>query len=95
MFHGDLQDRTAILGEMKMDIMTWTFTAVCLAGTVLNVKKKIGCFYLWTAGNIAWLAFDIWQGLYSRASLDAVQMAFAIWGIFEWSNKKQGDKDNG
>ena len=40
-------------------------------------------------------AFDIWQGLYSRASLDAVQLAFAIWGILEWGNKKQGDKDNG
>lgn len=73
--------------SIQVALMTWAFTIVCLTGTVLNVKKNIACFYLWSAGNIAWLAFDIWQGLYSRASLDAVQLAFAIWGIFEWRKR--------
>lgn len=66
---------------------TWTVTAICLAGTVLNVKKNIACFYLWTAGNIAWLAFDTYSGLYSRAVLDTVQLVFAVWGIFAWKRK--------
>lgn len=68
-------------------IFTWTVTAVCLIGTVLNVKKKILCFYLWGIGNIAWLTFDLWSGLFSRAVLDAVQFAFAVWGIVEWRKK--------
>ncbi len=66
---------------------TWAITVISLTGTILNVKKNILCFYLWSIGNIAWLTFDIWQGLYSRAVLDFVQLAFAIWGIVAWREK--------
>ncbi len=68
-------------------IFTWAVTAVCLLGTILNIKKNILCFYLWAVGNTAWLIFDLIGGLYSRAVLDAVQLAFAIWGIAAWSEK--------
>ena len=68
-------------------LFTWTTTALCLLGTVLNVKKRTECFYLWTVGNIAWMAFDIRSGLYSRAMLDLVQLALAIWGIIEWRKR--------
>jgi len=66
---------------------TWAITVISLTGTVLNVRKNILCFYLWGAGNIAWLVFDLWSGLFSRAVLDAVQLAFAVWGIIEWRKK--------
>jgi len=67
-----------------MAAFTWDFTAISLAGTVLNVRKNILCFYLWSVGNLAWLGFDVASGLYSRAVLDIVHLAFAIWGIFAW-----------
>ena len=51
---------------------TWAITVLSLTGTALNVRKNIWCFYLWAVGNIAWLGFDLWSGLYSRAVLDAV-----------------------
>ncbi len=70
-----------------MAAFTWVFTAISLAGTALNVRKNILCFYLWAIGNIAWLVFDIVSGLYSRAVLDIVHLAFAIWGIFAWREK--------
>jgi len=66
---------------------TWAVTAICLFGTILNVRKNILCFYFWIAGNLAWLGFDIWSGLYSRAVLDSVQLALAVWGVWEWSRK--------
>ncbi len=66
---------------------TWLITVVSLTGTALNVRKNILCFYLWSGGNIAWLTFDLWSGLYSRALLDFVQLCFAIWGIVEWRKK--------
>ena len=68
-------------------MITWPFTAVSLAGTVLNVRKNILCFYLWSVGNIAWLAYDVASGLFSRAVLDTVHLAFAIWGIYAWKEK--------
>ena len=67
---------------------TWAVTAVCLLGTVLNVKKRTECFYLWAAGNVAWMAYDLRCGLYSRAVLDLVQLALAVWGIVEWKKQR-------
>ena len=40
-----------------------------------------------TLGNIAWLAIDLDNRLYSRASLDLVQLALAVWGMYEWRRK--------
>lgn len=66
-------------------IYTWVATLVALVGTVLNCKKIKACFYLWTATNIMWLAYDLYLGTVSRAVLDAVQLALAIYGIYEWT----------
>ena len=71
-----------------MAAFTWVFMAISLAGTALNVRKNVLCFYLWSVGNLAWLGFDVASGLYSRAVLDIVHLAFAIWGIFAWRNDK-------
>ena len=69
--------------------MTWIMSAVCLIGTVLNVKKMKVCFCLWAVGNLGWLAYDVWSGLYSRATLDTVQLALAVWGIVEWNKEDE------
>lgn len=73
-------------------LFTWITTAISLLGTVLNVKKLKACFYLWTVGNVLWLLWDISQALYSRAVLDVVQLAFAVWGIYEWGKPDAGEK---
>lgn len=72
-----------------MGIISWITTAICLTGTVLNVKKINFCFWLWLAGNILWLVIDIINGLWSRAILDIVQGVLALWGIIEW--RKEND----
>ena len=66
-------------------VFTWLVTVVCLAGTILNVKRCPWCFVLWIIGNVAWAAFDLFSGLYSRMVLDIVQLGLAVWGLVEWS----------
>ena len=66
---------------------TWAITVLSLTGTALNVRKNIWCFYLWSVANVAWLGFDVRSGLYSRAVLDLVHLAFAIWGAVAWRRK--------
>lgn len=68
--------------------VTWILTAVSLTGSFLNVKKKVACFYLWAIGEILWLTLDILNSTYGRAFLDLTQLAFALWGIKEWSEEK-------
>ena len=65
----------------------WVLTALSLAGTALNVKKRIACFYLWTVVNIAWVFVDFRQELYARSVLDGVHLAFALWGIWDWTKR--------
>jgi nicotinamide riboside transporter PnuC len=65
-------------------IAGWLTTAACLTGTILNVRKVRWCFHLWAAGNIAWLAIDLHNRLFSRAVLDFVQLVLAVWGAKEW-----------
>lgn len=72
---------------MLATLFTWATTILSLTGTVLNVKKIRACFYIWVVANLLWLAWDISQGLWSRALLDVVQTAFAVWGIIEWRDK--------
>ena len=71
-----------------MGIISWITTAMCLAGTVLNIKKINLCFWCWLAGNILWLIIDISNGLWSRAILDITQGLLALWGIIEWKKEK-------
>lgn len=71
-----------------MVIISWITTALALIGTVLNVKKYNLCFWFWLISNTLWLIFDIYSGLLSRAILDAVQWALALWGIIEWKKEK-------
>ena len=71
-----------------MQTISWITTAICLLGTILNVKKLNICFYLWLIGNILWLCIDIYNGLWSRAILDIVQGVLAVWGIIEWRKNK-------
>lgn len=70
-----------------MQTISWISTAVCLLGSILNVKKISFCFYLWLIGNILWLYIDICNGLWSRAMLDIVQGILTAWGIIEWRKR--------
>lgn len=73
------------MSEGMFQLTLWTITVLSLVGTALNVKKRISCFYLWTIVNIAWVFVDIHQGLWARSVLDGVHLAFAIWGIWDWT----------
>ena len=73
---------------MNFDI-TWVLAGVSIAGTILNIKKKFVCFYIWVVANIFWLVFDIRNGIYGRAFLDVVHLGFAFWGIYEWQFKNK------
>jgi Nicotinamide mononucleotide transporter. len=72
----------------------WIVTAVCLIGTVMNVKRLRACFLFWAVGNILWLAVDIKAGTYSRAMLDTVQLGFSLWGLYEWREQHGTKGDN-
>lgn len=65
----------------------WLLTVLSLVGTALNVKKRIACFYLWTVVNLAWVFVDFHQEMWARSVLDGVHLAFAVWGVWDWTRR--------
>ena len=82
-----------------MSLYCWIATAICIAGTAINVKRINWCFVLWAAGETMWICYDLAVRNHSRAILDAVGLALAVWGA--WENlikpkinmKKENDDD--
>ena len=68
--------------------ITWVLTFISLAGSFLNAKKKVACFYLWAIGEICWLILDLYSQTYGRATLDFVSCLMAVYGIYEWNKPK-------
>ena len=64
--------------------MSWVFTIIALAGTVLNVNKLRLCFILWAIANIGFGVLDFQRGDYGRLLLDIVQLLLAVWGYIYW-----------
>ena len=73
---------------VSAELFGWLVTILCLAGTILNVKKSIWCFRLWLVGNLAWFAVDVANGCHSRAFLDAVHFILAAWDLAEWGKRR-------
>lgn len=72
----------------------WVVTAICLAGTILNIKKHSLCFVLWAIGNILWLIYDIYTAQTGRALLDIVQLGTCIWGLLAWRRERHNGQQN-
>lgn len=68
-------------------MLWWAVTAVCFAGTLLNIKKRRVCFILWGVGNVIWFVLDMHTGLYSRAALDTMQLATCVFGYKTWTKE--------
>lgn len=64
--------------------LMWIVTGASIVGTILNLKKKKICFWIWLFTNSLWCAYDVWITAYAQAGLQAVYVGLAIWGIIEW-----------
>lgn len=69
---------------MNFALLKWLTVLLSLYGTVLNVRKDRRCFYVWTATNAAWVAIDVWHGVYEQASLHLVYTGLSVYGIVSW-----------
>lgn len=72
-----------------MGIFMWVLTVVSLAAVILNIKKKIMCFYLFAVANLAWAIIDYREGLVAQSVLFAVYFVLSIYGLYEWRKHKE------
>jgi nicotinamide riboside transporter PnuC len=77
------------------NIFTAILTILALTGVVLNIKKKILCFYIWLITNISWATVDLYKGIPMQSLLFIIYAALAVYGICEWrKDEKKKEKTN-
>jgi nicotinamide riboside transporter PnuC len=67
--------------------MLWIVTALSLVGVVLNIYKKVACYWIWLATNVTWAIVNFSRGTPELGTLMSVYAALAVWGIIQWSRK--------
>ena len=73
---------------MWNEVFGWSVAIASLVGTLLNLKKRQSCFYIWACTNVAWIIVDIQAKVWSQAVLFSISFFFAIYGIYEWRKAK-------
>jgi len=68
--------------------VTWSLTALSIAGAVLNIKKRRSGFAVYTVANIGWVAVDLYHQIYAQAALFLVFTALSTWGWIEWGKRR-------
>lgn len=69
---------------MLFTILTSILTLLALIGVVLNIKKKVLCFYIWLFTNASWAVVDFYKGIPMQGLLFTVYTFLAVYGIYEW-----------
>jgi hypothetical protein len=63
----------------------WLVSLAALAGVVLNIRKHVACFYIWSMTNAAWAFADWTHGLHAQAVLMSIYFFLSLWGIVKWA----------
>jgi len=69
-------------------IFTTVLTLLALIGVVLNIKKKISCFYIWFFTNASWACVDFSKGIPAQGVLFTIYTLLAVYGVYEWRKDK-------
>ena len=70
-----------------MQVVFWLTAALAIAGVVLNIRKHVACFYVWSVTNATWAVIDWSHGIHAQAALMSVYFLLSVWGIWKWSRK--------
>jgi nicotinamide riboside transporter PnuC len=73
---------------MVFNVYTCVLTSLAIYGVVLNIKKRIECFYIWLFTNASWAMVDFYKGIPAQGFLFTVYTLLAIYGIYEWRKKE-------
>ena len=65
----------------------WFTSVAALLGVWLNIRRNVGCFYVWSVTNLVWAFADFQHGLPAQAALQSVYAVLPVYGIVSWSRK--------
>jgi len=69
--------------------LLWLVSIASLVGVWLNIRRRVACFYIWTATNAVWMVVDASHGIWPQAALQGVYFGLAVYGIRAWSGRRE------
>jgi len=78
-----------------MTLLYWLTSALALLGVVLNIRRHVVCFWIWTATNAVWTYADFSRGLYAQATLMAIYCGLSLYGIWSWTREAKRPAGDG
>lgn len=72
----------------------WLLTALSLAGTWLNIQKKLGGWLIWSVANTGWVISFSLKQLWAEATLFFIYLILSIYGYIRWKRQKLQLKDD-
>ena len=71
--------------QLKHHLVEWSATALSVFGAVLNAKKLISGFYVWSLANVLWLYFGWKFKHWGLVVMNLIFLSINIYAIFNWS----------
>lgn len=72
-----------------MEVFLWAVTLLIMWASILNIQKKISCFYIWflTSGVLFWYNISIkeWQ----QGTIWGFYIFVNLWGIMKWRKENR------
>ena len=70
-----------------METLYWITALAALVGVLLNIRKHVSCFFIWSATNATWTVVDYLHGIHAQAALQFVYLLLSVYGIYKWRGK--------
>lgn len=77
------------------EALTWSFTAIAVAGSILNIRKNKACFPVWLVSNAGWIVYNYWKGIPAQSALFVIYTGLSIWGWITWNREEKADRKPG
>lgn len=74
-----------VSGDPGALMFEWILTAMSLAGSWLNIHKKISSWAIWALANFGWVVSFAARRMYAEATLFVVYFFLSLYGIYKWS----------
>lgn len=68
---------------------TWFIITAGIVGTIANIYKRQWCFLIWLCTNSYLIGHNLIRHDYPQATLFAVYVLLAVWGLARWSKGKE------
>ena len=66
-----------------IDVLGWFATLLVLSGYMLNASKKhYVAVIVWLVGDVSWILYDFYRGIYPHLALSCVIICINLYAIY-------------